>query len=505
MIHGDQFDGIVRYAKLARHPGRLGLHRGAAHQHRVQLGAPQARPAATGRCRPTSSTRSRTRCSSSPTYEHAVAERGAPPRRRRRGLRPHPSRRDPHHRRHPLLQRRRLGGELHRAGRGFRRPPAHRALGRGTRARAIGAAAPTRRRGWRRSRPDCASPSSPTPGDRRSTAWCAPSRPSSQLLQAEGHEVEVFGPDRFRTLPCPTYPEIRLSLFPAARLRPHAEAVRARRDPSRDRGAARLGGARLLPRARHPLHHRLSHALPRICARPHPPAARLELRLRAPLPCAVGGGAGGGAVDPRRARGARLQEPGAVVARRRHRRLQAAAARGARRIARPIWLYAGRRRGREEHQGLPRPRPARHQVGGGRRPAAQGAAAPLQGRALLRLGRHRGTVAPLRPGRLLRLPEPHRHVRPGDGRGAGLGRAGRGLSRARPARRRDHAQGRRPRRGPAHRLPRRRSTAIPPTAAPTPRPSPGSSAPSSSATRCARSRAPPGSPSSAAWCRTRAG
>ena len=39
-----------------------------------------------------------------------------------------------------------------------------------------------------------------------------------RLLQAEGHEVEVFGPDRFRTLPCPTYPEIRLSLFPAARL-----------------------------------------------------------------------------------------------------------------------------------------------------------------------------------------------------------------------------------------------------------------------------------------------
>ena len=40
----------------------------------------------------------------------------------------------------------------------------------------------------------------------------------AQLLRAQGHDVEVFGPDRFRTLPCPTYPEIRLSLFPAARL-----------------------------------------------------------------------------------------------------------------------------------------------------------------------------------------------------------------------------------------------------------------------------------------------
>lgn len=27
-----------------------------------------------------------------------------------------------------------------------------------------------------------------------------------------GHEVEVIGPDRFKTLPCPTYPEIRLAL-----------------------------------------------------------------------------------------------------------------------------------------------------------------------------------------------------------------------------------------------------------------------------------------------------
>jgi glycosyltransferase involved in cell wall biosynthesis len=40
----------------------------------------------------------------------------------------------------------------------------------------------------------------------------------AQLLRADGHDVEVIGPDRFRTLPCPSYPEIRLSLFPGARL-----------------------------------------------------------------------------------------------------------------------------------------------------------------------------------------------------------------------------------------------------------------------------------------------
>jgi glycosyltransferase involved in cell wall biosynthesis len=37
-------------------------------------------------------------------------------------------------------------------------------------------------------------------------------------LQAMGHVVEVIGPDRFRTLPCPTYPDIALSIFPRRKL-----------------------------------------------------------------------------------------------------------------------------------------------------------------------------------------------------------------------------------------------------------------------------------------------
>ena len=37
-------------------------------------------------------------------------------------------------------------------------------------------------------------------------------------LRALGREVEVIGPDRFCTLACPTYPEIRLALLPARRL-----------------------------------------------------------------------------------------------------------------------------------------------------------------------------------------------------------------------------------------------------------------------------------------------
>ena len=37
-------------------------------------------------------------------------------------------------------------------------------------------------------------------------------------LRALGHHVEVVGPDRFRTIPCPTYPDIRLSILPKRRL-----------------------------------------------------------------------------------------------------------------------------------------------------------------------------------------------------------------------------------------------------------------------------------------------
>lgn len=37
-------------------------------------------------------------------------------------------------------------------------------------------------------------------------------------LAAMGYVVEVIGPDRFRTVPCPTYPDIRLSLLPRRRL-----------------------------------------------------------------------------------------------------------------------------------------------------------------------------------------------------------------------------------------------------------------------------------------------
>jgi 1,2-diacylglycerol 3-alpha-glucosyltransferase/glucuronosyltransferase len=38
-------------------------------------------------------------------------------------------------------------------------------------------------------------------------------------LTAQGHVIEVIAPDRFRTVPTPTYPEIPLALFPARKMR----------------------------------------------------------------------------------------------------------------------------------------------------------------------------------------------------------------------------------------------------------------------------------------------
>ena len=43
-------------------------------------------------------------------------------------------------------------------------------------------------------------------------------------LAAGGHVVEVIGPDRFRTVPLPGYPQIRLAVRPGGRLGPMIEA-----------------------------------------------------------------------------------------------------------------------------------------------------------------------------------------------------------------------------------------------------------------------------------------
>jgi glycosyltransferase involved in cell wall biosynthesis len=43
-------------------------------------------------------------------------------------------------------------------------------------------------------------------------------------MEAMGHEVDILSPLEFRTLPCPTYPDIRLSLFPGKCVRQRIQA-----------------------------------------------------------------------------------------------------------------------------------------------------------------------------------------------------------------------------------------------------------------------------------------
>ncbi len=42
---------------------------------------------------------------------------------------------------------------------------------------------------------------------------------TAEVLRTWGHEIRLFTPAEHRTLPCPTYPEIRLALLPGAKLR----------------------------------------------------------------------------------------------------------------------------------------------------------------------------------------------------------------------------------------------------------------------------------------------
>ena len=47
---------------------------------------------------------------------------------------------------------------------------------------------------------------------------------TTRELSALGHHVDLLTPLEFKTIPCPTYPEIRLSLLPRRKLRERIDA-----------------------------------------------------------------------------------------------------------------------------------------------------------------------------------------------------------------------------------------------------------------------------------------
>jgi hypothetical protein len=97
-----------------------------------------------------------------------------------------------------------------------------------------------------------------------------------------GHQVLVIGTDRFRTLPLPSYPEIRLA-WNAWRLPAMIDAFAPDSIHIATEGPLGLACPALLPAAQAALHHRLPHALSRISGKPPAGAAGLELCVAAPV------------------------------------------------------------------------------------------------------------------------------------------------------------------------------------------------------------------------------
>ena len=107
---------------------------------------------------------------------------------------------------------------------------------------------------------------------------------TARELTAMGHEVRFLTPLEFRTLPCPTYPEIRLSLFPQGKVNRTIREF----DPDvlhiATEGPLGMAARRFAVRHDFPVHHGLSHAFPRVRARALPAAHRLELCVAAVFP-----------------------------------------------------------------------------------------------------------------------------------------------------------------------------------------------------------------------------
>lgn len=81
-----------------------------------------------------------------------------------------------------------------------------------------------------------------------------------------GHDVHIISPDQFRTIPCPTYPEIRLALFAKRKLARMIDALQPVAIHIATEGPIGSGGTCLLPETRTTVFISLSHPVPGISA-----------------------------------------------------------------------------------------------------------------------------------------------------------------------------------------------------------------------------------------------
>jgi hypothetical protein len=249
-----------------------------------------------------------------------------------------------------------------------------------------------------------------------------------------GHEVEVIEPSQFKTIPCPTYPEIRLALGAEEEIRERLRAFEPEAVHIATEGPIGIAMRRIcvewkLPfttsyhtkfpeyvSARFPIPVQVGYAYMKWF---HKPSGRLMVATPTLRDELVAHGFKN--VSPW-TRGVDTEQfkprPGADLRLSRRQGLAAAVL--------PQRRPGG---GREEHRGLPRNRPAGDQDRRRRRAGPGRPGRPLSERQIPRRPLRRGAGALLPRRRRLRLPVLDRHLRPGDPGGHGGWNAGRGLSR----------------------------------------------------------------------------
>ena len=257
-------------------------------------------------------------------------------------------------------------------------------------------------------------------------------------LGSLGHTVHCVTPASFRTIPCPTYPEIRLALFPGAGVRRALDALKPDAIHIATEGPLGIAARRYCMRHKLPFTTSYHTRFPEY------------VRARVPLPISLTYAW----LRAFHGRAARVMVPSASIQ-------QELKARGFRNTViwprgvdvemfrpqglsapsdavpvdgRPVFAYVGRvavEKNLRAFLDLELPG-SKWVIGGG--PQLDELRRAYPATHFLRRGRARGTACLLPRRRCVRVSQPHRYLRPGIARIAGLRGAGGGLSGARPAR-----------------------------------------------------------------------
>ena len=272
-------------------------------------------------------------------------------------------------------------------------------------------------------------------------------RRTAESLETLGHAVTVLSPERHRTIPCPTYPEIKLALWPHRRLAAELDelapdAIHVATEGPLGMAAASYCAARGLAftasyHTQFPQYVRQRRRSPRTgltrcCGAITPRAAHAR---------------GDGAATPRLvAHGFAnvvLWSRGVDV------ELFQPARRDGLALRRPIFVCVGPRRRREESRGIPRARLAGDQSRHRRWARSRALERRYPAAVFLGLSLRRWSLPRVSRGRCARIPEPHRYLRSRAPRGDGLRHACRGVSGDGADRRRKAGRHGRARRGSA--------------------------------------------------------